>query len=79
MTPWTCGRCGRSGEVGDEVVIVFHECRPPRGPRRAVSLEELLDLDLSADEERAEWWRGHDETSLADVQRAAARRRRLGR
>ena len=34
MQLWHCPDCGWEGKAPDEVVVVFHSCRPKRTPRQ---------------------------------------------
>lgn len=48
--PWSCDRCGAEGTTGDDVAVVFHECRPPRRsrPRPIVVGSETREERVSA-------------------------------
>ncbi len=56
MTPWSCGRCDRSGEVPDHVAIVYHNCELPKRPRRVVPLPESE--WITREEARSQVWAG---------------------
>jgi len=55
MTPWTCDRCGKSGETRDDVAVLFHRCDPPRRVRRRIPMPEVK---VSREESRNAVWSG---------------------
>jgi len=75
VTPWSCGRCGRSGEAPDGSAVHFHSCTPPRGPRRSLTLEEILGIGgpPTPEELRRDAWRDEQSPFLAALARAVER------